>query len=65
MIPKKYHNYPSTTIIKDVDVFAKVNKLPYVPLLDMTSHDSYIIEIHVCTMTIFYISHDKGSKIML
>ena len=28
VIPKKYHNYPSTTILKHVNVLAKVNKLP-------------------------------------
>ena len=59
IIPKKYQKYTSTTIPKHVDVLDKVNKLPYMCLLYMTPHDSYIIKIHVCTMNISVISHDK------
>ena len=32
----KYQKYPSTTILKHANVLAKVNKLTYKNLLDMT-----------------------------
>ena len=38
-IPTKYHNYPSTTILKLVDILDIVNKLTYMRLLDMMPHD--------------------------
>ena len=39
-IPKKYQKYPSTTILKFENVLDKVNKLPYMCLLNMTPHDT-------------------------
>ena len=59
IIPKKYQKYPSTTILKNANVLAKVNKLPYEFLHNMTSHDAYIITIHVLTITISDISHKQ------
>ena len=44
-------------ILKHENVLAKVNKLPYVRLHYMKPHDTYIITIHVHTMTIADISH--------
>ena len=40
VIPIKYQNYPSTTILKNAKILAKANKFPYVHLLDMTTHDA-------------------------
>ena len=34
-IPTKYHNYPSTTILKQANFLAAVTKLPYVCLANM------------------------------
>ena len=50
VLPKKYQKYLSTTILKNENVLAKVNKLPWGSLLHMTPHDSYSITIHVRTM---------------
>ena len=55
----KYHKYPSTTILKHANVLDKVNKLPNVSLLNIMSHDAYIITIHLCKMTITDISHKQ------
>ena len=38
---------------------AKVNKFPYVNLLNMTPHDIYSITIHIGTMAIADISHKQ------
>ena len=50
VIPTKYQKYPSTTILKHVNVLAKVNKLPWGNLYNMTSHDAYITTIHISRM---------------
>ena len=39
VIQTKYHKYPSTTILKHVNVLAKVNKSHYMRLLNMTPHN--------------------------
>ena len=56
---KKYHNYPSTTILKHVNVLDKVNKLSYVRLHNMMPHYAYIITIHVRKVTLGEISHEQ------
>ena len=55
----KYQKYTSNTIIKHANVLDKVNKSPYVHLLITTPHDAYSITIHVRTMTIADIIHEK------
>ena len=40
IIPKKYHKYPSNTILKHKNLLAKVNKSPWGCLHHMTSHDA-------------------------
>ena len=60
VIPTKHQKYSSTTILKHVDVLAKVNKSPYAHLLYMTPHGAYIIKIHVCKMTISEIGHEQN-----
>ena len=59
---KKYQKYP---LLKHAFVLAKLNKSPYGVLHHMTPHDNYSITIHVRTMTIWDISHEKMSKILL
>ena len=48
-----------------MNVLDKVNKYPYKSFLDMTPHYAYIIPIHVHTITIAGISHEKRSEIPL
>ena len=60
VIPKKYQKHPSTTILKHVSVLAKVKKLPYGCLHNMTPHGAYSIIIRVYTMTISDPSHEKN-----
>ena len=55
----KYHKYPSTTILKHLNVLDKVTKPPYEFLIDMMPHDPYSIPIHVRIINISYISHKK------
>ena len=52
IIPKKYQKYQSTTILKHENVLVKVNKSPYVPLLNITIHYVYSITIYVFTTTL-------------
>ena len=59
VIPMKYQKHTSTTILKHANILDKVNKSPYMSLLNMTPHDAYSITIHVRTMSISEISHDK------
>ena len=59
VITKKYQKYPSTKILKHTICLAKVNKSPYVCLLNMTTHGAYSITIHVRKMTILDISHKQ------
>ena len=59
IIPKKYHKYPSTTILKHVNVLSKLNQLTYVCLQNLTPHDDYSITIHIRVMTISEIIHEK------
>ena len=59
IILTKYQKYPSTTILKYVNILAKVNKLPSFCLHKMKPHDAYSITIHVCTMTLAKISHEQ------
>ena len=58
-IPMKYQKYPSTTILKHVNVLPKVNKSTWGNLHHMTPHDSYSIPIHVRTMSLSVISHEQ------
>ena len=59
VILKIYHKYPSNTILKHANVLAEVNKLPQGSLLNMPSHDSYSIPIHVRTTILADISHEQ------
>ena len=59
ILPKKHYRYPSTTILKHANALVKVNKPPYEVLHNMTPHDTYIITIHVYTMTLVDISHEQ------
>ena len=59
VIPTKYQKYPSTTILKHMNVLAKVNKSPSGPLLKMTPHDAYSITIHLLRMILMDISHEQ------
>ena len=59
IIPEKYQNYSSTTILKHANVLAKLNKMPHVRLLNITPHDPFSITIHVYAMTISGISHEQ------
>ena len=58
-IPAKYQKYTRTTIIKHAIVWAKVNKWPYVRVLNMTPHDAYISTINVHIITMSEISHEQ------
>ena len=64
-ITTKYQKYPSTKIFKHVNVLAEVNKFPYGRLLNMTPHDAYSITIHIRTMNLANIIHEKSSKIAI
>ena len=57
VIPKKYHKYPSKTILKHANILAKVNKLHKGSLYNMTPHDSSSVIIHIYTVTLADISH--------
>ena len=59
VIPTKYQKYPSNTILKHVNVLAKVNKLPRGSLHSINPHDAYIITINALTMTLSNISYEK------
>ena len=52
VIPTKYQKHPSTTILKDTNVLAKVYKLPSGDLPNITPHDAYSIPIHVRTVNV-------------
>ena len=56
---KKYHKYPSTKILKHANILAKLNKLHYGHLPNMTPHGTYSITIHVTTVNLAYISHKQ------
>ena len=55
----KYHMHLSTKKLKHTNVSDKVNKSPYVRLINMNPHDAYSITIHVRTTTLAEISHKK------
>ena len=55
----KYKKYPSITILKHVNVLAKVKKSPNGRLLNMMPRDAYSITIHVCTNNMVNISHKQ------
>ena len=59
VIPMKYQKYTSTTILKYVNVLAKVNKLPWERLHNMIPQDACSIPIHVCTVILADISHEQ------
>ena len=59
VILEKYQKYPSTTILKHVNVLAKVNKFPYSSLLNMMPDDAYVFTIHVLKITLVDISHKQ------
>ena len=52
VIPTKYQKYPSTTILKHANILAKVIKLPYRNLHNMTPHGAYSITVHARTTTL-------------
>ena len=56
---RKTSEFPTITILKHVNVWAKVNKSPLARLQNMTPHDAYSITINVRKMTISYISNKK------
>ena len=56
-IPTKNWKYPSTTILKYVNILAKVNKSPYGCLPNIRPHNTYSITIHICTVTLLNISN--------
>ena len=58
-IPTKYQKYPTTTIIKHSNVFAKSNELPYGRLPNKIPHDAYSITIHVRILNPADISHKQ------
>ena len=51
VITTKYQKYHSTKILKHANIFAKVNKSPYVRLQNMIAHEACSITTHVRTMT--------------
>ena len=59
VIPKKYWKYPYNTILKHVNVLAKVNKSHLGHLHSMKPHEDYSITIYVPSMTPMYISHER------
>ena len=59
LIPTKYQKYFLTTIIEHANFLAKVNKSPQEYLHNNTPHDDYSITIHVSTVTLKDISHEK------
>ena len=62
VILEKYQKYPSTTILKHVNVLAKLNKFPYSSLLNMMPDDAYVFTIHVLTMNLVDISHKQNEN---
>ena len=60
IIINKFHKYPLTTIPKHVNILAKENNSHYMRLINMTPHGSYIIKIHIRTMTMFNISQEQN-----
>ena len=58
-IPKKYHKYPSTTILKHANILTESNKYPWGRLHIMTPHDTYSIPTHVYTVTVLDNSHKQ------
>ena len=56
---KKNQKYFSTTIIEHANFLAKVDKSPWEHLYNMTPHDDYSITVHVHTVTLTDISHEK------
>ena len=65
VIPTKYQKYIPTTILKHMNVLAKVNKSPLGCLPNMTPHNAYSITIHVHIVILADIIHKKRSKIIL
>ena len=61
----KFQKYPSTTILKHVNILSEANKPPRGCLHHMMPHVAYSITIHVHKMTVADISNKKGSKIPL
>ena len=59
IIPTKYHKYISTTILKNVNIWAKVNKSPWGRLHDMNPHDAYSTTTHIRKVTPAVISHGQ------
>ena len=55
----KYQKYPSTRIIKQANVLAKVNKTPYVCLLNTVPHVAYSVTTHIGTMAKLDIIHEQ------
>ena len=59
VILTKYQKYPSTKILKHVNVLDKINKSSYGYLPNMTPPDAYSIKIHVGTVTLAEIIHEQ------
>ena len=55
----KYQKYPSTTMLKHVNVLAKLNKAALGSLPDMMPHKYFSITINVHTMILADISHEQ------
>ena len=51
--------YNSTKKMRHANDLAKLNKLPWGWLNNMTPHDTYSITIHVRTLTLAEISHEQ------
>ena len=65
VIPNKCQKYPSTRILKHVNVLDKLNKLSWGSLHHMIPHDACSIPIHIRTVILADIHHKKRSKIPL
>ena len=65
VILKKYQKYPSTAILKCVNVLAKENKSPYTNCINMIQHEYYSTTIHVSSKKILDMRHKKRIKILL
>ena len=62
VITTKNRKYTSTTILKHVNVLAKVNKSSYGLLPNIMLHDTHIITIRVRKVTLPDISHEQELK---
>ena len=54
--------YPSTTILKNVNILAKVNKSPSGRFHNSIARDTYIITINVRTVTLVDIIYEQNEE---